>query len=196
MTRETGSPFRWAEFLLERLLPSEDRQTVTGDLREEYAEAIFPRKGRLRADLWYLFQVASFVPRCVFWQTSTRKALLFASLLMLSCCIWLAFMESRLQHPGYLPRIAMDISLALVPLATLLVLLLHAGIRTERWLRIAGIVLIIFAIQTLVRDARSEHFEGFVLIISLAVVLQGGLMLVSLGRIGAVLPPAERKASQ
>lgn len=36
-------PPRWAELLLEQLLASDDRQTITGDLREEYAEAILPR---------------------------------------------------------------------------------------------------------------------------------------------------------
>lgn len=47
MKPNTGRPPRWAEFLLERLLAA--RQSVTGDLREQYAEAIVPRIGRATA---------------------------------------------------------------------------------------------------------------------------------------------------
>ena len=56
-----SSPPRWAENLLRFLLRDRDRDTVTGDLLEEYQEVILPVRGRLRANIWYLQQTLSFV---------------------------------------------------------------------------------------------------------------------------------------
>jgi len=39
-------------------------------------------------------------------------------------------------------------------------------------------------VQAFLRNASADHFEGFVFIISLVLVLQGVLMLVTLGRPG------------
>ena len=50
--RQTKPP-RWADALLRFLLPPRDRDSVTGDLIEEYREVILPSRGRWRADLWY-----------------------------------------------------------------------------------------------------------------------------------------------
>jgi hypothetical protein len=44
---------------LTRLLRSSDRETIPGDLAEEYQDTILPERGAWRADLWYLRQVAS-----------------------------------------------------------------------------------------------------------------------------------------
>jgi hypothetical protein len=55
-------PPRWAESLLRMLLPPEDRDSVSGDLLEEYRESIVPALGR-RASRWYIGQVASYVVR-------------------------------------------------------------------------------------------------------------------------------------
>lgn len=52
-------PPLWAEFFLRLLLGARDRDTVSGDLLEEYREAILPTQGRLRAGVWYLRQVSS-----------------------------------------------------------------------------------------------------------------------------------------
>ncbi len=61
MRRERKCPPVWAESLLRALLPQRSRDTVTGDLLEEYAEVILPARGALRANIWYMRQVASFV---------------------------------------------------------------------------------------------------------------------------------------
>ena len=63
----TGSPTppRWAETLLRLCLRRRDRDTVTGDLLEEYRETILPARGRLRAQLWYLRHAISLVPSVV-----------------------------------------------------------------------------------------------------------------------------------
>ena len=54
-----ASPPRWAEAALRALLKPRDRDTVTGDLLEEYREAVVPALGVFRARLWYLRQALS-----------------------------------------------------------------------------------------------------------------------------------------
>jgi hypothetical protein len=49
-----ASPPRWAERLLRLLLRTRDRDTVTGDLLEEYREVAVPTLGPYRARVWYL----------------------------------------------------------------------------------------------------------------------------------------------
>jgi hypothetical protein len=55
------NPPRWAEFLLQLIVRARDRETISGDLLEEYRESVLPAQGRFRARLWYWGQVLSFV---------------------------------------------------------------------------------------------------------------------------------------
>ena len=57
----TNRPPHWAESLLRILLKPRDRDTVAGDLLEQYRESVLPTRGRLRADLWYLKQAVSLI---------------------------------------------------------------------------------------------------------------------------------------
>jgi hypothetical protein len=54
-------PPAWAESVLRVLLAPRNRETVTGDLLEEYCEVVQPARGDVRAKLWYVRQVASFI---------------------------------------------------------------------------------------------------------------------------------------
>lgn len=56
----TDTPPAWAEALLRLMLAPHDRETVSGDLLEQYREDVFPARGRRRADLWYVRQVVGF----------------------------------------------------------------------------------------------------------------------------------------
>ena len=58
---ENGHPPAWAEAILRALLPPRNRDTVSGDLLEEYSEVVLPQRGELGAKLWYLRQVVSFI---------------------------------------------------------------------------------------------------------------------------------------
>jgi hypothetical protein len=58
-TADSVMPPRWAESLLRLMLAPEDRDSVSGDLLEEYRECVRPERGRWRADTWYLAQVGS-----------------------------------------------------------------------------------------------------------------------------------------
>ena len=74
-------PPRWAEALLCLLLKPQDRETVSGDLLEEYRDTIVPARGRA-ADWWYNRQVAWYLLRASWaWGTVMGAALVFRYLL-------------------------------------------------------------------------------------------------------------------
>jgi len=52
---------------LRLLLPARDRDTVSGDLMEEYRENIRPRRSQVAADAWYIGQVSRFAWRIGLW---------------------------------------------------------------------------------------------------------------------------------
>jgi hypothetical protein len=58
---EDVHPPAWAESLLRALLEPRNRETVTGDLLEEYREVVVPERGCFDAKIWYIQQVASFL---------------------------------------------------------------------------------------------------------------------------------------
>jgi hypothetical protein len=58
--REAHPP-RWAEALLRFFLSPRDRESVSGDLLEEYREVILPSRGRWRAQLWYFRHALSLI---------------------------------------------------------------------------------------------------------------------------------------
>jgi hypothetical protein len=60
--RSTARPPRWAEGLLRLLLKPDDRESVSGDLLEQYRDTIVPSLGS-RADRWYVRQVGWFLLR-------------------------------------------------------------------------------------------------------------------------------------
>jgi hypothetical protein len=51
----------WADLVLRFLLKPRDRDTISGDLLEEYRERVLPARGPFAARMWYLRQVLSFV---------------------------------------------------------------------------------------------------------------------------------------
>ena len=51
----------WADSALRFLVRRRDRETIVGDLLEEYREEVLPTKGPLSARLWYARQVLSFM---------------------------------------------------------------------------------------------------------------------------------------
>jgi hypothetical protein len=71
----------WAETLLRLLLPPKDRETVSGDLLEEYRETIIRTLGPA-ANRWYLRQVGSFLLRASWlWGAVLGAALVIRYLL-------------------------------------------------------------------------------------------------------------------
>ncbi len=113
-----------------------------------------------------------------------QKVLLSVSPFTLFAACWLASMEMLLRrHPGFALRIGVAACIAGISLATLLTRGFRANTRAERRLCAAGgTVLIGIGIQAFLRNVRAAHFEGYVFVIALAVVLQGLLMLTRLQR--------------
>ncbi len=71
--RPTTRPPGCAEALLRLLLKPEDRESVSGDLLEEYRESIRSSRGETAADVWYLAQVAGFL-----WRITWMWAVVFS----------------------------------------------------------------------------------------------------------------------
>ncbi len=71
----TAVPPRWAESLLRILLSSKDRDSVSGDLLEEYRESIVPSLGG-GADRWYVRQVFGYVVRAAWMWGALVAAIL------------------------------------------------------------------------------------------------------------------------
>jgi hypothetical protein len=70
----SAQPPRWAEALLRLVLAVEHRDSVSGDLLEEYRDAIVPARGKSAADRWYFGQVAGFA-----WRATWLWALVFSA---------------------------------------------------------------------------------------------------------------------
>jgi hypothetical protein len=60
-TPDAAQPPRWAAAALRLLVAARDRESIAGDLVEEYRESILPRLGRAGARRWYARQVVSLV---------------------------------------------------------------------------------------------------------------------------------------
>jgi hypothetical protein len=85
-----NNPPRWAETLLVRFLRIRDRETIAGDLLEEYREAILSGASCLRADCWYIAQALSIVSTRIF---TVRHLLLATCLLSILAAAQLAYIS-------------------------------------------------------------------------------------------------------
>jgi len=63
----SNAPPAWADTWLRLLLPVRDRDTVSGDLMEEYRENVRPGRSPMAANTWYVGQVARFAWRQGLW---------------------------------------------------------------------------------------------------------------------------------
>lgn len=163
----------WLEHLLILLLPERDRETIVGDLLEE-TQAKVEEMGAFRAWLWYARQVVSFVPRWVMGALERRPVLTALCLFTALCALWLGAMDLRLRPPGYVGQVG----IAATILAEALVTLASLALRL-RWLRYAaraGTFGILWpAAKVLAGVVSGQNFEGYILLIALALVVQSVL---------------------
>jgi hypothetical protein len=109
-----------------------------------------------------------------------RRILVLSSSFSLICGCWLAAMEMVLRHPGHVTRVVLASCIALISVATLWVSVFPRKIWGERsLLTVPAIALLFIGVQAFVHNASAAHFEGFVVVISSALVFQGILMLLS-----------------
>ncbi len=178
---QRDSPPVWIEQLLRSLLPLRDRETVSGDLLEEFIEQKAPQLGSVRARLWYLGQALSFAPhrlRSVFMQRHVLALLCgFTGL----CGLWLGAMDLRLRHPGYAGQTVIAAAILLQAVLTL------AALRSKhpvlRYLSLCGCVSLFYlAGKALLGLLRGSGMEGYILVIAVALVCQALLTLRTLPR--------------
>lgn len=175
------APPRWLETLLLRSLPPRDRETISGDLLEEYREVQLPQHGPIRADIWYARQLISFLAARSFGGSTMRASLTWMSALTALAGVWLAVMENILKHPGYAGRSAIAACIVIQGLTTVLFLMWH-GRTIFRVIVLAGAVgVAVLGAVSIIRILNAPHFEGFVLLIGAALVVQGMMALLVVG---------------
>jgi hypothetical protein len=178
------APPRWLERLLLAFLKSRDRETVSGDLLEEYREEQLPRLGPMRANLWYLRQSIGFAFVRIMEEELVKQVLILLCLFVAAAGIWLAVMENVLKHPGYAGRSTIAACIVVQGLATLLFLVFN-GRAVFRGLVAAGAIgIVLLGASAVGRILRAPHFEGFVLLIGLTLMLEGLLTVMVLLRTG------------
>ncbi len=178
MIRE--APPRWLQRTLLLFLNPRDHETIFGDLLEEYREEQLPHMGSIRANYWYLRQTMSFASIRILGGPLLKPILILMCLFAVAAGIWLGAMENILKHDGYAGRSVIDACIAIQGVATLLFILLN-GRPLFRAIVMAGAVAIVFLGGfAILRILRAQHFEGYILLIGLALILQGVLTLATL----------------
>lgn len=160
------------ERLLRSLLAARDQETISGDLLEEYSEERLPRLGSLGAKLWYLRQCLSFASIRL-GGSAMKQVSVALCLFVAAACAWLAVMERVLKHPGYTGRTAVDLCLIAQAVATSVCLLLNLPPLVRFLVTFCAVITAGFGGFAVISVLRSQHFEGYILVIGLALVLEG-----------------------
>lgn len=101
-------PPRWADALLQAVLSAEARESVSGDLLEEYRDAILSTRGQRAADRWYVRQVAGYL-----WRSTKWWALAFATAFVVRT--WL---DAMVPTADYAPRSLVSTAFGIAVLAS------------------------------------------------------------------------------
>jgi hypothetical protein len=174
-------PPEWLEHALTRILPARDRETVSGDLLEEYRAQV-PRLGLFRANVWYFHQVTSILCARSIGDSRMRVSLIWISIFTAACGVWLGFMEQVLKHPGYTGRMAVGAYIAFEGLATFLLIMFNGRAIYRAFVAMVATSIAILGVAAINKTLQAPHFEGFVLLIGSALVIQGLLTLAVLLR--------------
>src|SRR3954469_25603235 len=122
------NPPEVAELLLHAVLPVDTRESMSGDLLEEYRESRVPAAGEFRADLWYWRQVGGL------WLRTYWRLVVPVVLLVVVQDVFNTFRApSGASYLDGLPRLVVA---AISPLAVVALLGLataYGSWRTQRW---------------------------------------------------------------
>jgi hypothetical protein len=122
------NPPEVAQLLLHALLPVDMRESVSGDLLEEYRESRVPAAGELRADLWYWRQVGGMWLRAYWWLVVP------AVLLLVVHDVFNAFRASSgASYLDGLPRLVLAVISPLGVAGLLGLATAYGSWRTQRW---------------------------------------------------------------
>jgi hypothetical protein len=169
-------PPTWMEHLLRMFLSAHHRETIAGDLREEFQDRAASH-GIGSAKLWYLRQTVSFAPRGVGLALGNGPVLPLLCAFTGLCGLWLGAMDVRLHHPASQVAIAAAIlSQALVTIAAL-----HLRYKVLRYLAMMGCVTMFWLSgRALIFLLRGYDFEGYILLIALLLAVQSVLTICTL----------------
>ena len=172
-------PPSWMECLLLSLLPVRDRETVTGDLFEEFCNRRASGQSLMRASVWYLLQAVSFAPsRC-------RSAFIQPRMLALLCAFtasygcWFGVMDLRLRHLGS-EGFAIAAEILLQSLLTLAALYFRRNSLFRCMSMLGCLVLFWLAGKVLIATVHGAQLEGYVLLMAVALIYQASLTLCTL----------------
>lgn len=102
----------------------------------------------------------------------------------LAATAWLGIMETILHHPGFILRIFVAFLLAAQSLTTIVFLILRGRGGMKILVTLGGGLITIFGVSAIVSILKAAHFEGYVLVIGCALVLQGALTIFVVTFIG------------
>lgn len=111
-----------------------------------------------------------------------KSLLLCLCFFSLAATAWLGVMETILHHPGFVFRICVIFLLAAQSLTTILFLVLRARGRMKALLLLGGSGIFVFGGTCVVSVLRAAHFEGYILVIGCALILQGALTVFVVSR--------------
>lgn len=168
----------WMERLLMLFLAERDRETIPGDLLEEKA-ARAAELGPMRANLWYVAQILSFAPRGVVMASAKSSILSVFCIFTVLAGAWLGSMDFLLKHPGYLDR--EWIALTIVGQGVLTLIALYSKTRLLKIMAIIGTFSILWlASKAFYGVTHNPHFEGYIVLIAAALVIQSALTWLSM----------------
>ncbi len=182
----SGCPPRWAESLLKDMLNPRDRESILGDLLEEYREERLSNLGRARANLWYIRQMLGIAFFQAFQASSRKKLLICLCFLTLVASALFGFTETALHdetvlyHPGSDMRIVWALSLAVASLSTILYLVFPGNRHWRISVSFGAVLMVGRGIEATVLAIKSTPFEWYFLLYGLAVVLQLVLAILTL----------------
>ncbi len=111
-----------------------------------------------------------------------KAALTWMSVFTAAAGVWLAVMENILKHAGYGERTVIAACIAIQGLATLLLLLLSGHFIFRALVLMGAFGVAVLGVLAIKRTLDAPHFEGFVLLIGSALIVEGVLTLgVELG---------------
>ena len=183
-------PPLWLQRTLLLLLRPRDRETVSGDLLEEYREAKLPILGSARANYWYLRQVVSFVSIPILGRPILKQLLISVCCFTVLAGIWLGVMENVLRHDGYGGRSVIAACIVAQSLGTVLLLLFSGGSVFRVAIVLGAVAITLLGVSAFLSNMQANHFEGYAFLISLALMIQGVLTLLTLFRMRHYAQPS------
>jgi hypothetical protein len=168
----------WMEPILLLTLPPRTRESVAGDLHEEFHARLL-QSGRLRANFWYARQVVSFLPHHAAAVFARSPALMMMCGFAGLCGLWLGAMGLRHPHPGLVESELISLIIVLQAAITI-VALCYRPVTFVRRFSVCGTVgLAWLAWKALVGTLRGAHFEGYILLIAILLLVQAVLTMRS-----------------